>query len=139
MLTLVIATMLAAGTTPVTEAPSLAGQETKYCRAMVSGQSRSGDVTICRTKAHWAAWEACQGATRYCSPAQKKAIGARFTPFAMNEDSRITCRIVRATGSRLGSTRMCMAQREWQRMWDNGQEATRDIQDTFSKQTPGAQ
>ena len=122
-----------------TEAPSRKGKETLYCRAMVIGASRSGDISVCRTRAAWADLDACQGVTRYCSPAQKAAIRAKYTAFALNEDSRIVCRIVRGTGSRLGSTNLCMPQREWQRMWDNGVEAARDIQDNFSKKPNGAQ
>ena len=120
--------------TSVTEAPSRKGQPNLYCRNMVIGVSRSSDVSVCRTKAAWADWESCQGPTRYCSPAQKAAMRAKYTAFALNEDSRVICRVMRGTGSRLGSAKVCMPQREWQRMWDNGQEATRNIQDRFSKQ-----
>ena len=122
-----------------TEAASRKGQPTLYCRNMVVGVSRSSDVAVCRTKAAWADWESCQGVTRYCSPAQKAAMRAKHTAFALNEDSRVVCRNVRGTGSRLSSSKLCMPQREWQRMWDNGTEATRDIQDHFSRRPPGSQ
>ena len=117
-----------------TEAPSRKGQPTLYCRNMVIGVSRSSDVSICRTKAAWADWESCQGPTRYCSPAQKAAMRAKYTTFALNEDSRVVCRIMRGTGSRLSSAKVCMPEREWQRMWDNGTETMHSLQDKFSTQ-----
>lgn len=118
------------------EAASRKAQPTRYCRNMVVGVSRSGDVTICRTKVAWADWDSCQGATRYCSPAQKAAMRAKYTAFPLNEDSRIICRILAATGSRLRSAKVCLPQREWQRMWDNGQETTSSLQDHYSKLDP---
>ena len=120
-------------------AQSMRGQPTRYCRAVVIGASRSGDVTICRTKAAWADFDSCQGRTRYCSPQQKAAMRAKYTTFALNEDSRIVCRILRGTGSRLGAVNTCLPQREWQRMWDGGEEATRGLQDNYSKKVPGGQ
>lgn len=120
------------------EAASRKGQPTLYCRNMVIGVSRSSDVSICRTKAAWADWDSCQGPTRYCSPAQKAAMRAKYTAFPLNEDSRVVCRVMKGTGSRLSSAKVCMPQREWQRMWDNGQEAARNIQDRYSKQDPSS-
>lgn len=110
----------------------------RYCRNLVIGASRSGDVTICRTKQGWADWDSCRGATRYCSPAQKKAMRAKYTAFPMNEDSRIVCRVLAATGSRLSSAKVCLPQREWQRMWDDGRETTASLQDQFSKRDPSS-
>jgi hypothetical protein len=104
------------------------------CRKIVLGTSRSSDVTICKTKAAWAASDACKGPTRYCSPEQKAAMRAKFTAFALTEDSRVICREVKGTGSRLSSAKVCLPNREWQRMWDNGRETTANIQDRFSKQ-----
>jgi hypothetical protein len=52
------------------------------------------------------------------------------------EDLRIVCRTLQGTGSRLNSQRVCMPKREWQRMWDNGREATSSLQDHYSKQDP---
>jgi len=122
-----------------TEATSRVGKPTLYCRNMVVGASKSGDIAVCKTRAAWADWDSCQGVTRYCSPAQKAAMRAKYTAFALNEDSRIVCRIVNGTGSRLSSRKLCMAQREWQRMWDNSRETARDLQDTFSKKPLGSQ
>ena len=130
-----IAQAAVAATPP--EAASRRGQPTLYCRNMVTGASRSGDVSICRSKAAWADWDSCQGPTRYCSPAQKAAMRAKYTAFPMNEDSRVVCRILAATGSRLRSAKVCLPQREWQRMWDNGTEAMSSLQDHYSKQDPG--
>ncbi len=122
-----------------TEATSRVGKPTLYCRNMVVGASKSGDIAVCKTRAAWADWDSCQGVTRYCSPAQKAAMRAKYTAFALNEDSRIVCRIVNGTGSRLSSRKLCMAQREWQRMWDDSRETARDLQDTFSKKPLGSQ
>ena len=123
----------AAISNPSTEAASRKGMPTLYCRNMVVGASKSGDIAVCRTKAAWADWDSCRGVTRYCSPAQKAAIRAKYTAFALNEDSRIVCRIVIGTGSRLSSRKVCMPQREWQRMWDDSREEARNYQDYFSK------
>lgn len=99
------------------------------CRIMVSGASRSGDISICRTKAAWRELESCRGATRYCSPEQKAALNARHTAFSLSEDSRIVCRLLSATGSRLRSQQTCLPRREWQRMWDENSTAVRKLQD----------
>ena len=132
-----IAQAAISGTMP--EAASRKGQPTLYCRNLVVGVSRSSDVSVCKSKAAWADWDSCQGVTRYCSPAQKAAMRAKYSAFPLNEDSRVVCRVMRGTGSRLGAAKVCMPQREWQRMWDNGQEAARNMQDHYSKQdTSGA-
>ena len=114
------------------EAASRKGMPTLYCRNMVIGVSRSSDVSICKSKAAWSDWESCQGVTRYCSPAQKAAMRAKYTAFPMNEDARIVCRVLAATGSRLSSSKICLPQREWQRMWDDSRETARSIQDRQS-------
>ena len=132
----ILAHTAVAATSP--EAASRKGMPTMYCRNMVVGASRSSDVSICRTKAAWADWDSCQGPTRYCSPAQKAAMRAKYTAFPLNEDSRIICRILAGTGSRLRSTNVCLPQREWQRMWDNGKEAAHSLQDNYSKRDPSA-
>ena len=121
------------------EAASRKGMPTLYCRNMVVGVSRSGDISICKTKAAWADWDSCRGPTRYCSPEQKAAMRARHAAFPLNEDSRIVCRILAITGSRLRSTNVCLSQREWQRMWDTGSETTHTLQDNYSKKFSGGQ
>ena len=127
----------AIGAAPI-QAVSRNGLPTLYCRNMVIGVSRSSDISVCKTKAAWADWDSCQGPTRYCSPAQKAAMRARHSAFPLNEDSRIICRILAGTGSRLRSQNVCLPQREWQRMWDNGKEATHYLQDNYSKRIPGS-
>ena len=102
------------------------------CRIIVTGVSRSGDVTICKTRAAWRELALCRGATRYCSPEQKAAIAARHTAFSLSEDSRIICRLLSATGSRLRTQQTCMAQREWQRMWDESRATMGHLQNKQS-------
>jgi hypothetical protein len=114
---------------PETQAPFRKIEKALQCRIMVLGLSRSGDVTICRTKAAWRELESCRGPTRYCSPEQKAALAAKHTAFALSENSRIICRLVSATGSRLRSQQLCMPQREWQRMWDDSSFSVFEMQD----------
>ena len=52
------------------------------------------------------------------------------------DDAKIVCKTVTPTGSRLGGERICLPKREWRRLNESGQEATRDMQDNFSKQVP---
>jgi hypothetical protein len=123
------AVLPAAISNPETPAPLRKFEKPLQCRIMVLGMSRSGDVTICRTKAAWRELESCRGPTRYCSPEQKAAIAAKHTAFGLSENSRIICRVVSATGSRLRSQQLCMPQREWQRMWDESSSAAFKMQD----------
>ena len=53
------------------------------------------------------------------------------------DEAKIVCRTITPTGSRLGGERICLPKREWRRLHESGQEATRDMQDSFSKQVPG--
>lgn len=55
------------------------------------------------------------------------------TAFALNEDSRIVCRIVKVTGTRLASQRACLPQREWERMWKDSAEAMLKLQDKSTR------
>lgn len=135
MLAIAIASMLVAssGSVPA-QVGSLNKGPVRYCRAMVIGASRSGDVAICKTKAQWDDFDSCRGVTRYCTPAQKATMAKKHaTPFALTEDSRIVCRVLKITGSRLASQPTCLAQREWQRMWDNGRETMGTLQNHQSK------
>ena len=76
MLTILMATLLAAASDPVpVEAASLDKQPTRYCRPLMIGISRSSDVYICRSKKAWTKVDSCAGATRYCPPAEKASIG----------------------------------------------------------------
>ena len=132
MLAIAMASFLVASSNSVpTEVGSLKKDPVRYCRAMVLGASRSGDVKVCRTKAQWDRWDSCHGATRYCAP--RTAAKGGYTAFALTEDARIVCRVLRTTGSRLSSQRTCLPQREWQRMWDESRSTMGSIQDKYSK------
>lgn len=134
MLTFVIASMMAVAPQPATvEAKSLKGQPTRYCREMGSAASRSQAIMICRTRAQWLRAEACSGPTRYCPGKKVAALTGAETAFPMNEDSRIVCRRLRATGTRLTSVRTCLPQREWDRMYANTQGDMKELQDKYSK------
>ena len=115
------------------QAPLPTIEKPLQCRIVVAGASRSGDITICRTKAAWRDLESCRSATRYCSPEQKAAMSAKHTAFSLSEDSRIVCRMLSATGSRLRSQQTCMPQREWQRMWDESSYGVRKLQDKSAR------
>ncbi len=139
MIAIIMASMLVAAGDPVpTQVGDLKKEPVRYCRALIIGASRSGDVKICRTKKQWADVDACSGPTRYCSPAQKAAMAKKHSvAFALNEDSRVVCRIVAGTGSRLSSARLCLPVREWQRMWDESRATMGKLQNTFSTMAPG--
>jgi hypothetical protein len=64
------------------------------------------------------------------------AVSAAPATPAPPADLKIVCRTLQGTGSRLNSQRVCLPKREWQRMWDNGREATSSLQDHYSKQDP---
>ena len=132
MLTIVMASLLAAASDPVpVEAASLDNQPVRHCRPLMIGISRSEDVYICRSKTQWKKWDSCTGATRFCSQAEKASLGG-YTAFPLTEDSRIVCRVLKATGSRLSAQRTCLPQREWQRMWDNSSETMSGLQNKHS-------
>ena len=113
---------------------------TVHCREMGSANSRSEAIVICRTRAEWQVRDACQGATRYCSAEEKMAMTSglpgRETAFPASEDSRIVCRKLSITGSRLRSISTCLANREWRRMYDDTQTEMKELQNTFSKKGP---
>jgi hypothetical protein len=143
MLAFVIASMMAAtSNAPTSEAASLKGVPTRFCREIGSAASRSQAVMICRTKAQWNRLETCNGATRYCPRKKKLAsiseLPGRSTAFPLNEDSRIVCRYLKATGSRLTTYKTCLPQREWERMWKDSAEAMLKFQDKSSR-PPGEQ
>lgn len=136
MLALAMAALsVAASGAPPAQPGSLKNQPVRICRALVSGYSRSGDISICRTKAEWARWQNCHRPTVYCEPPQRASLGPN-TPFPLNEDSRVVCRILKVTGSRLSSQRTCLPQREWQRLWDESRSTMGSLQDRFSKRLP---
>ncbi|HEV2044399.1 MAG TPA: hypothetical protein VGR05_06940 [Sphingomicrobium sp.] len=133
MLAFIMASMMVVANDPApVQAASLEGQPTRYCREMGGAASRSQAILICRTRAQWARRDACDGPTRYCPP--KKRVASLETAFPMNEDSRIICRQLRVTGTRLTSVKTCLPQREWDRMYANTQGDMQELQDKYSKQ-----
>ena len=138
MLAFVMASMMVAASDPAPQqAASLKNEPTRYCRELGSASSRSEAIRICRTRAQWQRWEACNGATRYCPPKKRVAMTSglpgRETAFPLNEDSRIVCRRLKVTGTRLSSQRTCLPQREWDRMWKDSAEATLKLQDQSTR------
>jgi hypothetical protein len=132
MLAFMIASMVAASSTPapMTEAPRFKGPALQ-CREIGSAASRSQALVVCRTKAQWQRAENCNGATRYCAPKKSQ------TAFTMNEDSRIVCRRLRVTGTRLSYQNTCLPQREWERMWKESAAHTLKLQDYSTTSPPG--
>ena len=54
------------------------------------------------------------------------------------DDAKIVCRTITATGSRLGGKRTCLSKKEWRRLDQQSEEATRYFQDNQSKRAgPG--
>ena len=145
MLAFLLASMMVAASDPLpVEAASMKKEPTRYCREIGSASSYSEAIRICRTRAQWLEREACNGATRFCPPKKLPAvatsgIAARETAFPLDEDARITCRIVKVTGSRLRSAKLCLAQREWNRMHNDAREEVGDLQDNYSKRPPRGQ
>lgn len=138
MLALVMVSMMvSANDPPPRHAASATTQPTRYCRELGSASSRSEAILICRTRAQWLAWETCNGPTRYCPPKQKVAmtsgVPGREMAFPMNEDSRIICRKLKVTGTRLRLVKTCLPQREWDRMYANTQVDMKELQDKYSK------
>ena len=134
MLSFILTSMMVASSNPVApEAASMRGLPNRYCREMGSAASRSQAIIICRTRAQWQRWELCVGATSYCNPKQRKAEMGRESAFAMNEDSRIVCRRLSITGSRLAAQKACLPQREWERMWKDSAEAMLKMQDRSTR------
>jgi hypothetical protein len=144
MFALMMASMMVAASDPLpTPAASLAGQPTRFCRELGSAPSRSQAIVICRTKAQWARTESCTGATRYCAPRKRVAslsgMPGNMTAFPLNEDSRILCKVMKHTGSRLRSTNVCLPKREWDRLHTDTSDEMNHLQDNYSKLTPGEQ
>ena len=138
MLAFLMASMMVAANDPAPrEAASLQGVPSRYCREMGGAVSRSQAIMICRTRAQWQRMQTCNDATSYCAP--KKTLASltgtpgRETAFPLNEDSRIICRRLAATGTRLTSQNTCLPQREWERMWKDSSEATLRMQDQSTR------
>ena len=137
MLLFAMTAMWAAASDPATSVAVAPKKEpTRICREMINSSSRLHSYKVCRTRAQWRRWQACHGSvTRYCTP-QLAAASARLgrqTAFPLNENSRMICRMVTETGSRLGNQRICLPRREWDRMWRENAEATAVLQDKSTK------
>ena len=135
MLALVMSLAMVTATDSPSAMASMKNQPTRICREMGGAGSRSEAIKICRTHEEWLAWDGCHGATRYCTPQMRAAMAGRETAFPMNEDSRIICRKLTMTGTRLKTVKACLAKREWDRMWQESADETRKLQD-FSKRGP---
>lgn len=119
------------------EAKDLKKEPTRICREMNNASSRLYAMKVCRTRAEWRRWEACHGSvTRYCTPRKKTPANlaslGRETAFPLNEDSRILCRDLKETGTRIIVHQICLPKREWDRMWTDTSEAVRKLQGEFS-------
>ncbi len=133
MLSLFMASMLVAANDPVPirEAPRYTGPSLQ-CRELGSAPSRSQAITICRTKAQWMRIESCRNVTRYCAPRKKDASFNGKTAFNLNEESRVVCRLIKASGSRLTKQQLCLSLRDWQRMADETQAGMGSLQNRHS-------
>ena len=142
MLALLMTSIAVASSTPAAEAATLKDQPTRYCREVNNASSRLYAVKVCRTRAEWRRWEACHGSvTRYCTPKKKDPIVetaslGRETAFPLNDDSRIICRPLKETGTRIVVHHTCLPKREWDRMWTDTSEAVRKLQGDFSTRPP---
>lgn len=57
---------------------------------------------------------------------------------AASDDSKVVCKTVNTTGSRLGGKRVCATKREWRLMNKEAEDLARSYQDSQSKR-PGNQ
>jgi hypothetical protein len=142
MLLLVMSSIAVASSVSAQPAtPTLKGEPTRICREMNNASSRLYATKVCRTRAEWRRWEACHGSvTRYCTPKKKTSVEVaslgRETAFPLNEDSRIICRPLKETGTRIVVHETCLPKREWDRMWTDTSEAVRKLQGDFSTRAP---
>ena len=132
-----LASLLSVAAEPPKAAAAPLKQPTRFCREMFKSSSRVHSVKICKTSAEWRRWQACHASvTRYCTPRRRDPLAGatlgRETAFPLNEDSRIICRTVKVTGSRLEERQACLPKREWDRMFAETSEGLRDRQGDFS-------
>ena len=143
MLAFVLASMMAAGNDPSPRhLASLDGHPALICREWGGASSRGEAIKICRTHEGWLAWDGCHSPTRYCTRQQRMALNSTFpgraTAFPMDDDSRMLCRKLSVTGTRVRSISTCLPQREWDRLWRDSADETRKLQE-FSKRGNGPQ
>ncbi|HVJ72292.1 MAG TPA: hypothetical protein VM531_12425 [Sphingomicrobium sp.] len=142
MLALVMSSLaVASSVTAQPVPPDLKNEPTRICREMNNASSRLYAMKVCRTRAEWRRWEACHGSvTRYCTPKKKAVVETaslgRETAFPLNDDSRILCRDLKETGTRIIVHQICLPKREWDRMWTDTSEAVRKLQGDFSTRAP---
>ena len=142
MLALVMSSLaVASSVTAQPVPPDLKDEPTRICREMNNASSRLYAMKVCRTRAEWRRWEACHGSvTRYCAPKKKAVVETaslgRETAFPLNDDSRILCRDLKETGTRIIVHQICLPKREWDRMWTDTSEAVRKLQGDFSTRAP---
>lgn len=84
----------------------------------------SGAAAIERLRAHTAKLDA----EREKRLAQQNASLSEFRPGGLRAAKNV-CRDLNATGSRIRSFRICMPQREWERMFESGEQVTRELQE----------
>ena len=140
MLAWMMASMMVATATLCHAGASLAGQPTRYCRNWSAPLPQPGDHDL-RERRNGIGRDVPR-VTRYAhraSACSLSGLPTGLTPFPLNEDSRILCKVMKMTGSRLRSTNLCLPKREWDRMHDNSREEVSDLQDNYSKRTPGEQ
>lgn len=135
MIESLLLSLAAAMSSPTTTPATTAKQPTLYCREVIEGPSASQSLKICRTKAQWQRHDSCNGSvTRYCEARRKAALPAgatvgEQTAFALSEDSRIVCRVMSITGTRVRQSQVCLPKREWDRMWQDASRNTFKAQD----------
>lgn len=137
MIAMVVASAIAAVSTPAADSSTKpADQPTRYCREMGNASSRLYSIKVCKTRAQWRRWEACHSSvTRYCTPRKRSLAAAslgRQTAYPLNENSRIVCRLVKQTGTRIVTHELCLPKREWERMWVETSEGLRERQGDHS-------
>lgn len=142
MLALVMSSIaVASAASAQPKSSDLKKEPTRICREMNNASSRLYAMKVCRTRAEWRRWEACHGSvTRYCTPKKKTPVEVaslgRETAFPLNDDSRILCRDLKETGTRIIVHQVCLPKREWDRMWTDTSEAVRKLQGDFSTRAP---
>ena len=129
-----LASLLAATAEPPQAVAKPVKQPTRFCREMFKSSSRVHSVKVCKTSAEWRRWQACHGSvTRYCTPKKRDPLAGatlgRQTAYPLNEDSRIVCRLVKETGTRIVQHELCLPKREWERMWVETAEGLRKRQE----------
>jgi hypothetical protein len=140
---LFVATLSVVSPTDAPPVAPAAKEPTKFCREMNNASSRLYSVKVCKTRAQWRRWENCHSSvTRYCTPASRKlaasALG-RQTAFPLNENSRIICRWLSVTGTRIKQVETCLPKREWDRMWVENSEGLLKRQGEHSTLARGVQ